>query len=46
MGQAQGQERKIFFVFNTHFDHRGERAREESARLILEEIKRIPVICQ
>jgi endonuclease/exonuclease/phosphatase family metal-dependent hydrolase len=32
---------KIFFVFNTHFDHMGVKAREESAKLILEEIQRI-----
>jgi endonuclease/exonuclease/phosphatase family metal-dependent hydrolase len=29
---------KIFFHFNTHFDHRGVRAREESARLLLKRI--------
>ncbi len=29
---------KIFFHFNTHFDHRGTRAREESARLLLHRI--------
>jgi endonuclease/exonuclease/phosphatase family metal-dependent hydrolase len=27
--------KKIFFAFNTHFDHRGKVAREESAKLIL-----------
>lgn len=27
--------RKIFYAFNTHFDHRGRVAREESAKLIL-----------
>ncbi|HDS08516.1 MAG TPA: endonuclease/exonuclease/phosphatase family protein [Bacteroides sp.] len=32
---------KIFFVFNTHFDHRGEVARRESAKLILEKIREI-----
>lgn len=32
---------KIFFVFNTHFDHRGEIARTESAKLILTQLKRI-----
>lgn len=32
---------KIFFVFNTHFDHQGEQARTESAKLLLEKIKRI-----
>lgn len=30
-----------FYVFNTHFDHIGEQAREESARLIMEQIERI-----
>jgi endonuclease/exonuclease/phosphatase family metal-dependent hydrolase len=28
-----------FFVFNTHFDHRGDIAREESAKLIAEKIQ-------
>ena len=28
----------VFFLFNTHFDHRGEQARTESARLILSQI--------
>jgi endonuclease/exonuclease/phosphatase family metal-dependent hydrolase len=30
-----------FFVFNTHFDHRGEVARRESAKLILRKIESI-----
>lgn len=30
---------KKFWVFNTHFDHRGEKAREKSAKLILKKIK-------
>ena len=30
-----------FFHFNTHFDHRGERARAESARLLLKQIEKI-----
>ncbi|AWX44938.1 hypothetical protein HME9304_01944 [Flagellimonas maritima] len=30
---------KEFFVFNTHFDHVGTRAREESAKLILKQLK-------
>lgn len=30
-----------FYYFNTHFDHRGEKAREESAKLILERINKI-----
>ena len=29
------------FVFNTHFDHRGEEARRESARLILDKMEEI-----
>jgi endonuclease/exonuclease/phosphatase family metal-dependent hydrolase len=28
--------KKIFFAFNTHFDHRGRVAREESAKLVLQ----------
>lgn len=35
------QSGKIFFHFNTHFDHRGERARTESARLLLDQIRQI-----
>lgn len=30
-----------FYLFNTHFDHRGVEARKESARLILEKIREI-----
>jgi endonuclease/exonuclease/phosphatase family metal-dependent hydrolase len=33
--------KKTFFVFDTHFDHRGNKAREESAKLILNRIKEI-----
>lgn len=29
---------KIFFIFNTHFDHIGKEARKQSARLILQKI--------
>ena len=29
------------YVFNTHFDHKGEKAREQSAKLILKKIKEI-----
>lgn len=41
--------RKNFWVFNTHFDHIGGKARHESARLILKKInelneKKLPVI--
>jgi len=32
---------KIFYVLDTHFDHRGTIAREESAKLILKSIKEI-----
>ena len=32
---------EIFFFFNTHFDHRGQEARKESARLILDKITQI-----
>ena len=35
------QTRKIFFHFNTHFDHRGARARKESAGLLLDRIRQI-----
>lgn len=33
--------KKSFFVFDTHFDHRGVKAREEAAKLILKSIKEI-----
>lgn len=33
--------RKIFFLFNTHFDHIGKTAREESAHLVLQAIDSI-----
>ena len=33
--------KKIFFVFNTHFDHMGKIARKESAKLLLQKIKEI-----
>lgn len=32
---------KEFFIFNTHFDHRGEKARENSAKLLATQIKLI-----
>lgn len=32
---------KLFYVFDTHFDHMGKKAREESAILILKSIKEI-----
>lgn len=40
---------KIFYFFNTHFDHQGVIARKESAKLLLEKMKSIakdiPAIC-
>lgn len=33
--------RKVFFVFNTHFDHIGKQARRESARLVLKKVHEI-----
>lgn len=33
--------KKIFFAFNTHFDHMGKIARRESARLVLQKVKEI-----
>lgn len=40
--------KRVFFHFNTHFDHRGTRAREESGRLLLRRIdvltRRLPVL--
>src|SRR4026207_453076 len=33
--------KKIFFVFNTHFDHIGQEARRESAKLIKRRVKEI-----
>ncbi len=32
---------KIFYMFNTHFDHRGQQARKESAKLIWKKITEI-----
>ena len=32
---------KVFFLFNTHFDHKGSVARSESAKLILQKIEEI-----
>lgn len=32
---------KIFFAFNTHFDHMGKIARRESAKLVLQKVKEI-----
>ena len=38
--KVKGKTQK-FYVFNTHFDHIGEKAREKSVELILEKIKLI-----
>jgi len=35
--------RKTFYIFNTHFDHKGVKARKESALLILKKIDEISV---
>lgn len=35
------QSKKRFFIFNTHFDHRGRQAREESAKLIAQKAKQL-----
>lgn len=32
---------KLFFYFNTHFDHMGEQAREESSKLLLQKMNEI-----
>lgn len=37
--------KKVFFVFNTHFDHRGENARIKSAELLLQKSKEIAGKC-
>jgi endonuclease/exonuclease/phosphatase family metal-dependent hydrolase len=33
--------KKIFFAFNTHFDHIGQAARRESAKILLKNVKKI-----
>jgi endonuclease/exonuclease/phosphatase family metal-dependent hydrolase len=33
--------KKIFFAFNTHFDHIGQMARRESAKILLQKVKEI-----
>ena len=38
---AQKESGREFFVFNTHFDHRGEQARIQSVELILQKIKEL-----
>jgi endonuclease/exonuclease/phosphatase family metal-dependent hydrolase len=45
---SDNQTGKVFFHFNTHFDHRGTRSHEEGARLLLNRInllaRRLPVL--
>jgi endonuclease/exonuclease/phosphatase family metal-dependent hydrolase len=38
---TDNQSKKTFMMFNTHFDHRGRQAREESAKLIAKKAKEI-----
>ena len=33
--------KQVFYLFNTHFDHQGQKAREESARLLLRKVSEI-----
>ncbi|MDH3649975.1 MAG: endonuclease/exonuclease/phosphatase family protein [Saprospiraceae bacterium] len=41
-GRFKGKKtNKVCFVFNTHFDHRGEQARIESARLLKNQVRQI-----
>ncbi|MDO6437516.1 endonuclease/exonuclease/phosphatase family protein [Cyclobacterium sp. 1_MG-2023] len=35
------QDGQEFYVFNVHYDHRGQKAREESSKLVLQKIKSI-----
>lgn len=35
------KDKKVFYVFNVHFDHRGVKARMESGKLVIEKIKAI-----
>ena len=43
------QTKKVFYFFNTHFDHMGKQARKESARLLSDRIAAVsdgyPVMC-
>ena len=38
---TDAKSKRIFFVFNTHFDHMGKEARRESARLLKQKVKDI-----
>lgn len=39
--RTTGRPKRVFYVFNTHFDHRGEVARRESAKLLLRQVMAI-----
>jgi len=40
-GKFKSQEGQEFYVFNVHYDHRGQKAREESSKLIIQKIQTI-----
>jgi|TARA_R110002096_G_scaffold45544_8_gene122214 endonuclease/exonuclease/phosphatase family metal-dependent hydrolase len=40
-GKFKTQEGQEFYVFNVHYDHRGQKAREESSKLVIQKIKSI-----
>ena len=40
-GKFKTKGRKVFFVFNVHYDHIGQKAREESSQLVIKKIKEI-----
>lgn len=40
-GKFQDRDGKMFYLFNIHYDHIGQKAREESSKLVLKQIKEI-----
>ncbi|GAA0880557.1 endonuclease/exonuclease/phosphatase family protein [Algoriphagus jejuensis] len=40
-GRFKDQKGKKFYVFNVHYDHVGQQAREESSKLVMEKVKEI-----
>lgn len=40
-GKFKSKEGQIFYVFNIHYDHIGQKAREESSKLVLSKISKI-----
>ena len=40
-GKFMSKDGKAFYVFNIHYDHVGQKAREESSKLVIEKIKKI-----